>query len=46
MKEAVLSFEKIIQYQISRVGAIDGVKEDDKKHLYKMLAVITKTFGT
>ena len=46
MKEAVLAFEKIIQYQISRVGPLDGVKDEDKKHMFKMIAVIAKSFGT
>ena len=46
MKEAVLAFEKIMQYQMERAGPIDGVKDEDKKHLFRMLAVIAKTFGS
>ena len=34
MKEAILAYEKIVQHQISRVGLLDGVTENDKKHLY------------
>lgn len=46
MKEAVLAYEKIVEHQISRVGLQDGVTDNDKKHLYQMINVIGKNFGT
>ena len=46
MKEAILAYEKIVQHQINRVGLADGVTENDKRHLYQMLNVIGKNFGT
>ena len=45
MKEAVLAFEKILQHQIERDGT-EGVKDEDKKYMFKMIAVIAKSFGT
>ena len=46
MKEAILAYEKIVQHQINRVGLADGVTENDKRHLYQMLNVIGKNFGS
>ena len=46
MKEAVLAFEKILQHQIEQEGPAEGVKDEDKKHMFKMLAVVAKSFGT
>lgn len=46
MKEAILAYEKIVKHQIDRVGMSDGVTDNDKKHLYQMLNVIGKNFGS
>ena len=46
MKESMLAFEKIIQHQIEHEGAVEGVYDEDKKHMFKMLGVIAKAFGT
>ena len=43
----MLAFEKIIEYQIKEVGESgNGVTDNDKRHLYLMLNVIGKNFGT
>jgi hypothetical protein len=46
MKEAVLAFEKIIQEGIKQQGPEKGVTQEEKKHLYQMLNVIAKNFGS
>ena len=40
LKEAALAFEKLIENQE------DGASESDKKHLFSMLLVLVKNFGT
>lgn len=43
----MLAFEKIIEYQVKEVGDKgSGVTDNDKRHLYLMLNVIGKNFGT
>jgi hypothetical protein len=47
LKEAVLAYEKIIQYQIKKTGSVvDGVNDNDKTYLFNMISVISNTFGT
>jgi len=46
LKESILAYEKIVQHQIEQVGQADGVTENDKRHMYQMLNVIAKNFGT
>lgn len=47
MKEAVLAYEKIINFQVEKTGSVtDGVNENDKTFLFNMISVISNTFGT
>ena len=45
MKEAILCFDKITQYQ-SENGDKQRVKEADLKYLTEMMAQVIRTFGT
>ena len=46
LREAVQAYEKIVQHQVSQVGIVDGVTDNDKKHLFQMMSVLAKNFGT
>ncbi len=46
MKEAILAYEKISQHQVDQIGVAEGITANDKQHVYQMLNVIGKNFGT